>query len=72
MTSGRRAPSDAATSSPESPGIWMSRKTHVRLALGDQLRSLHAVLGFADHFDIGMRPQQLPQPLARRLLVVYE
>ena len=38
--------------------------------LGDLLRRLHAVFRFADDFDVGMRAQQLLQPLARRLLVV--
>jgi hypothetical protein len=38
--------------------------------LGDLFRRLHAIIRFADDFDIGMRAEQLLQPLARRLLVV--
>ena len=38
--------------------------------LGDPFRGFNTVAGFADHFDVGMRAQQLLQPLARRLLVV--
>jgi hypothetical protein len=31
---------------------------------------LHAVLGFADHVNVGVRAEQLLEPFPRRLLIV--
>jgi hypothetical protein len=40
--------------------------------LGDPFSSLDAVPGIADDLDVGVRGQQLPQPLTRGLFVVHE
>ena len=39
--------------------------------LGDPFSSLDAVFGVADDFHVGMRGQQLFQPLTRGLFVVH-
>ena len=44
----------------------------IRRELLNPLERLHAVLGFADDLDVVAGPEQLPQPVARRLLVVHE
>ena len=44
----------------------------IRRQLGDPLGRLHAVVGLADDLHIGMRGEQLPQPLTRRLFIVHE
>ena len=69
---GRGDGSDAATSRPVHPGIWMSRNTTSGASRAISLHRLFAVLRLADDFDVGHFRQQTPQPLARRLLVVHE